>query len=99
MGVTEQATVLGCSGEIDLVYSVITLGTVNLSTVGCNLPYGRSSSPRFPRGRPRLSADGRGISSFWHGVDTGLKHAYDSSFTSLEARNVYPATEGLRSTE
>lgn len=39
-GVTEQATVLGCSGEIDLVYSVVTLGTVNLSTVGCNLPYG-----------------------------------------------------------
>lgn len=36
-----------------------------------------------------MSADGRGISSFWHGVDTGLKHGYDSSFTSLEVRNVY----------
>lgn len=43
-GATEKATVLGCSGEIDLVYGVVPLGTY-LSTV--DLP-----APDFHEGDP-----------------------------------------------
>ncbi|EKV07244.1 hypothetical protein PDIG_65540 [Penicillium digitatum PHI26] len=73
---------------------MVILRALNLLTVGCNLLYGRSSSPRFPRGRLRFSVGGRKVSSFlvWggHGAETRLR----IPFISLEARNMNRVTDG-----